>query len=71
MQVLRRSVPADGGRMGDVIPLSNLRAPADLIPRFRDAADARLTKENSLEYSREFLLNKYFDFDQFFTLKLA
>jgi hypothetical protein len=60
MYVLKRSTRADSSRMGDVIPLTNLRASADLIPRFYEAADTHLTKKNSLEYSREFYHNKYF-----------
>ena len=60
MHVLRRSTHADGSRLGDVIPLSHLRAPVHLIPRFFDTADTRLTKENSLEYCTEFYLNKFF-----------
>ena len=37
MFVLRRSLRAYGSRMGDVIPLSQIRAPVDLVPRFFSA----------------------------------
>ena len=43
LYVLKRSFRADGSRLGDVIPLTNLRTPADLIPRFHGKADVRLT----------------------------
>jgi hypothetical protein len=63
MYVLKRSTRANGTRMGGIIPLSHLRAPADLITRFFQVADARLTKESSLEYGTEFLLNDFFTKD--------
>lgn len=66
--VLKRSTRADTTRMGDVIPLSHLRAPADLIPRFYRSADIRMTKENCLEYSTEFFLNKFFNKDMYYSL---
>jgi hypothetical protein len=56
--------------MGDIIPLTNLRAPANLIPLLRQKADKRLTKENLLEFSEEFFLNKFFDPELFFSLDL-
>jgi hypothetical protein len=68
MYALKRSLRADGTRMGNVIPVTNLRAPADIIPRFQEKADTRLTKENTLEYSQEFLLNKFFAPELFFSL---
>jgi hypothetical protein len=69
MLVLKRSTRADGTRMGDVIPLSHLRTPAHLIPRFSNAADTRLTKESCLEYSKEFFLNKFFDKCMYYSLE--
>ncbi len=54
--------------MGDIIPLSHIRAAVDLVPRFMEAADSRLTKENSLEYSNEFLLNHFFDKQIYYSL---
>jgi hypothetical protein len=69
MYVLKRAKRADGSRVGDILPLSWLRAPAPLQPRFiGPAADPRLTKHNSLEYSREFWLNKYSDKDFYYAL---
>jgi hypothetical protein len=54
--------------MGDVIPLSHICAAVDLVPQFIDAADSHLTKESSLEYSNEFVLNNYFDKQLYYTL---
>jgi hypothetical protein len=69
MYVLKRSLRADGSRLGDVIPLENLSAPADLIPRFHGKADVRLTKQSSLEFSPEFLLNKFFEKDLYYAME--
>ena len=71
MYILRRSVRADGSRLGDVIPLTNLRASADLTHRFHNKADTRLTKENSLEYGQEFLLNAFFEKNLYYSLGLS
>jgi len=68
MYVLKRAQRADGSRMGDIIPLSHIRAPVDLVPRYMRAADIRLTKETSLEYSSEFLLNNFFDKQLYYSL---
>ena len=68
MYVLKRSCRADGTRMGDIIPLSHIRAAVDLVPRFMNAADSHLTKESSLEYSSEFLLNNFFDKQLYYSL---
>jgi hypothetical protein len=68
MYVLKRSNRADDIRMGDIIPLSHIRAAVDLVPRFMGAADPHLTKESSLEYSREFLLNHFFDKQIYYSL---
>jgi len=68
LYVLKRAVRSDGSHMGDIIPLTNLRAPADIMPHFHQRADPRLTKQSSLEYSQEFILNKYFDKNLYFCL---
>jgi hypothetical protein len=70
MFVLKRSLRSDRSRLGDIVPLSQLRAPVDVVPRFSGPADNRLSKVNTLEYSSEFLLNKYFDKDTFYSLEL-
>ena len=57
---LQRSTRSNGTRMGDIIHLSSLRAAVDLVPCFQKVADARLTKETTLEYSPTFFLNDNF-----------
>ena len=69
--VLKRALRGDGTPLGDIIPLTQVRGLADLVPRFGTKADARLTRQNSLEYSTEFWLNKYFDKDSYFALTLS
>lgn len=54
--------------MGDIIPLSGVRALVQLVPRFGPKADRRFHKTNSLDYAGEFFLDKYFDKDLFFAL---
>jgi len=63
MYLLRRSKRADGSRFGDVIFLSQLRAPVVLVPNFGRVADSRLSKFNCTEYASEFWLAKYFEKD--------
>lgn len=69
MYLLKCSTRADGSRMGDIIPLGQLRSPVELTPSFGKKADSRLTKESSLEYSSEFWLDRYFDKEAFFALR--
>ena len=61
MYVTRRSLRSNGTRLGDVLPLSQIRIPAPLIPRYGDRVDPKLTAQNSLEFSTEFYLNHFFD----------
>lgn len=68
MYVLKRSRRADGMVMGDIIPLSHIRAAVDLVPRFMEAANSHLTKKSSLEYSTEFFLNHFFDKQMYYSL---
>ena len=68
MYVLKRALRADKARIGDVIPLSRLRSPIYLQPRFGPIADPRLTSQNSLEYSSEFWLNHYAEKEHFWAL---
>ena len=69
MHILRRVKRASGEYLGDVIPLSQLRAPVDLVPRFGKTANARLSSMNSIALSEEFWLNKYWNKELFYTLK--
>ena len=61
MYVVKRSLWSNGSRLGDVLPLSQVRISAPLIPRYGDRADPKLTARNSLEFSTEFYLNHFFD----------
>ena len=70
MFALKRAVRAGGAPLGDIIPVSQLRALADLIPRFGAQADPRLTKQTSFAYSAEFWLNKYFNKQMYYALAL-
>lgn len=68
MFILKRAQRSDRTIMGNVVHLSQLRTPVNLIPRFGKKADPRLTKETALEYSSDFSLNKYFDKEMFYAL---
>jgi hypothetical protein len=68
LHVLKRSKRSNGVRMGDVIPLSQLRAPINLVPCFGATADKRLTVYNSMEHAAEFWLNEYWEKHTFFAL---
>ena len=61
MYVTKRSLRSNGTQLGDVVPLSQARIPAPLIPQFGNKADVKLTAQNSLEFSTEFYLNRFFN----------
>jgi len=67
MFLLRRATRTNGSPISGIIPLRQVRALADLIPRFGAAAERRLTPTNHLAYP-EFWLNKYFNKDLFYAL---
>lgn len=69
MYHLRRALRSNGTRIGDIIPVSQFRAPVDIIPKFGAVANARLTKQTSLEYSPDVWLNPYFDKEIFYCLR--
>ena len=68
LYVLKRGKRTDNSIIGDVVPLRQLRALVDLVPRFYEAAPRALTNKNSSVYSTEFFLNKYFDKEMFWAL---
>jgi hypothetical protein len=68
MYVVKRSHRSNGARMGDVIPFSQIRTAAPLIPRYGLQANPKLTSRNSMEFSTEFYLNKFFDKDLYYTM---
>ena len=68
LYLLKRSKRSTGLVMGDVLPLDQIRSLVNLTPRFGEKANRILTKENSLEFSSEFWLNKYFTKELFLAL---
>lgn len=68
MHVLRRAKRAGGEYLGGIIPLDQLRSPANLVPRFGKIANQRLSSTNSRALTEEFWLNKYWDKEFFFSL---
>jgi len=68
LHVLKCSKCSNGVWMRDVIPLSQLRAPINLVPHFGATADKHLTVYNSKEHAAEFWLNEYWEKHTFFAL---
>ncbi|KAG1856595.1 hypothetical protein C8R48DRAFT_749162 [Suillus tomentosus] len=68
LYALKQAKRLNGNRMGDIIPVSQLRAPVQLVPRFGATADKRLSAYNSLEHAAEFWLNEFWDKSTFFAL---
>ena len=68
LYLLKRSKRSNGVFMGDVLPLDQIRSLVNLTPRFGQKASRILTKFNSLEFSSEFWLNKYFTKELFLAL---
>lgn len=70
LHILKRALRSGGQCLGDVIPVSQIKVYANLIPRFGQCADSRFTAFNSFEHCREFYLNKYFDKNSYYPLSL-
>lgn len=70
MHVLKRALRNTGERVGDVIPLFQIRSPAHIIPRFGQAASSRLCSSSSNELSSTFWLNKYWTKELFHSISL-
>jgi hypothetical protein len=68
MYLLKRSTREDGTNLGDVVPVAQICAPADLVPHFGPVADPHLTQFNQREVCNEFWLNKTFDKEMYFIL---
>ncbi|KAG1817263.1 uncharacterized protein BJ212DRAFT_1446773 [Suillus subaureus] len=68
LHLLKRAKCSNGTCIGDVVPVSQLRAPVNLVPHFGTVADMRLTAYNSLEHALEFWLNHFWDKNTFFPL---
>jgi hypothetical protein len=70
MHILKRAKRSNRTCMGDVIPISQLRAPMNLVPRFGATADNRLTAYNCLEHASELWLNRFWDKSTYFALSM-
>ncbi|KAG1905725.1 uncharacterized protein F5891DRAFT_1125768 [Suillus fuscotomentosus] len=67
---IRRAKRSNGTLVGDIIPLTQIKAPVNLIPRFGASADSRFTSQNSMEHASEFWVNKFWDKNTFFPLSM-
>ncbi|KAG1824986.1 hypothetical protein EV424DRAFT_1471865 [Suillus variegatus] len=61
MHTLTHTKHVNGTLVGDIVPLTQIRAFISIIPKLGAAADPRLTKSTSAHYHSSFYLNKYFD----------
>ena len=68
MYVMKRASRSNSTRMGGVVPLSQIQTAAPLIPKYGPKADPKLTSRNSLEFSTEFFLNRFFDKELYYFL---
>ena len=68
LYLLKRAKHSNGEYMGDIVPLDQVRVLVDISPRFGHKAPSQLTSANSLQFSSEFWLNKYFNKELFFAL---
>ena len=68
MYVVKRATRSNSTRMGDVVPLSQIQSAVPLIPRYGSRAHLKLTSHNSMEFSTEFFLNKFFDKDLYYMM---
>ena len=71
MHILKCAMQSNGTPMGDVIPTSQLRSYAPLIPCFEANVDMHFTKLNSHSLSLSFFLNRFFDKDFFYALLMS
>lgn len=71
LHVLKRATRSNGELVGDVLPLSYIRSPVHLVPRFGKTANARLTRSTSYEFSTEFWLNRYWNKQIYYCLSLC
>ncbi|KAG1897426.1 uncharacterized protein F5891DRAFT_1129905 [Suillus fuscotomentosus] len=68
LHLLKRVKRSNGTRIDDVIPVTQLRAPVNVVPQFGASADPHLTQYNGMEHASEFWLNKYWDKNTFYPL---
>ncbi|KAG1897353.1 uncharacterized protein F5891DRAFT_1192062 [Suillus fuscotomentosus] len=48
---IRRAKHSNGTLVGDIIPLTQIKAPVNLIPHFGASADSHFTSQNSMEHT--------------------
>ncbi|KAG1733957.1 hypothetical protein EDB19DRAFT_1896533 [Suillus lakei] len=70
MHILKRAKRLNRTCMRDVIPISQLRAPVNLVPWFGATADNRLTAYNCLEHASELWRNRFWDKSTYFALSM-
>ncbi|KAE9388440.1 hypothetical protein BT96DRAFT_960210 [Gymnopus androsaceus JB14] len=66
--VLQRATRSDGTPLGDIIPVSQFRALANVSAHLVGPANRALTQYTSFYYGKQFLLNKDFNNETFFAL---
>lgn len=71
LYVLKHAKRSSGELVGDVVPFHQVRSLVELVPRLGRTADTRLSATNSMVYSTEFWLNKYFTKEFFYAFYLA
>lgn len=60
LYLVKRAKRTNNESFGDILPLHQVRKLVELIPRFGEKADWRLSRFNSLQTNSEFWLNKFF-----------
>ncbi|KAG1739732.1 hypothetical protein EDB19DRAFT_1828727 [Suillus lakei] len=63
LHLLKCAKCSNGTQVGDSIPVTQLRAPVNLVPCFGASADNCLTLYNSMEHALQFWLNSIPNFD--------
>ena len=66
MYMLKKATRSNGSPMGAIVPLYHCHVPVHLIPQFGDTANPYLAPQTSMEQSKAFFLNHYFDPEDFF-----
>ena len=69
LYLLKKATHSSGEPLGDVVPLDQIRAFVDIVPRFEQRANPQFTKESSVAESKEFWLNRYFNKELFWALR--
>ena len=68
--LLKRARRSNHEDMGDILPLSQIRAFVDLVPKWEKNSpyEKKFTKANSIHLSKQVWLNKYIDKELFIAL---